>query len=80
MENSAIMGMIALIVSVGGAIVAVVNHKRLRSDCCGRKLSVSVDIENTTPQENLSGHSDKSGNPDKVRRPSVMVPDIRTSG
>ena len=27
------------------------NHKRLRSNCCGRKLEASMDIEDTTPRD-----------------------------
>jgi hypothetical protein len=49
MENSEITGMVALLVSVGGVILGIINHKRLRSNCCGRKMEVSVDVENTTP-------------------------------
>ena len=26
-----------------------INHKRIRSDCCGKKLVASIDIEETTP-------------------------------
>jgi hypothetical protein len=32
-------------------IYIVVNHKRIRSNCCGKKLEASLDIENTTPPE-----------------------------
>jgi len=32
-------------------IYMVVNHKRVRSNCCGKKLEASIDIENTTPPE-----------------------------
>jgi hypothetical protein len=32
-------------------IYMVVNHKRIRSNCCGKKLEASLDIENTTPPE-----------------------------
>ena len=28
-------------------IYMVVNHKRIRSSCCGRKLEASLDIDNT---------------------------------
>lgn len=49
MDTSGIVATMALVVSVGGSIIAVINHKRIRSSCCGRKLDVSVDIENTTP-------------------------------
>lgn len=51
MDQSNILGMVALIISVGGAVIGVINHKRIRSQCCGRKVEVSVDIENTTPPQ-----------------------------
>lgn len=51
MDTSGIVATMALVVSVGGSIIAVINHKRIRSSCCGRKLDVSVDIENTTPPQ-----------------------------
>lgn len=44
------MGIIALIVSVGGTIIGIINHKRIRSNCCGKDVTASIDIENTTPQ------------------------------
>jgi hypothetical protein len=40
-------------------IYMVVNHKRIRSNCCGKKLEASLDIENTTPpheEETQSTH------------------------
>jgi hypothetical protein len=30
-------------------VITAINHKRIRSSCCGKKLEVSMDIENTTP-------------------------------
>jgi hypothetical protein len=39
----------SLIVSLGGSLLAVINHRRVRSNCCGAKTEVSLDIENTTP-------------------------------
>jgi hypothetical protein len=42
-----ISGYVALAVSVGTAVVGVVNHKRIRSNCCGKKTEASLDIENT---------------------------------
>jgi len=32
-------------------IYNTINHKRLRSNCCGTKLEASVDIEDTTPKD-----------------------------
>ena len=42
-----IAGIVALVV----AIAVKLNHKRLRSHCCGKDIEVSVDVENTTPIE-----------------------------
>jgi len=39
----------AIIVSVGSTVLAVVNHKRIRSSCCGREATASLDVEATTP-------------------------------
>jgi len=39
----------SIIVSLGGSLLAVINHRRVRSNCCGAKTEVSLDIENTTP-------------------------------
>jgi hypothetical protein len=30
-------------------IYMAVNHKRIRSNCCGKKIEASLDIEDTTP-------------------------------
>jgi hypothetical protein len=46
---SSALAISSLIVSLGGSIIAVINHKRIRSNCCGAKTEVSLDIENTTP-------------------------------
>jgi len=42
--------------SIGGlsfglivSILYAINHKRIRSNCCGAKLEASLDVENTTP-------------------------------
>ena len=43
-------GVGAGIIVVLGFVYRLVNHKRVRSACCGRKLEVSLDIEDTTPQ------------------------------
>lgn len=49
MENAEIMGIVALIVSVGGTILGIINHKRIRSNCCGKNITASFDVESTTP-------------------------------
>ena len=53
-----ITGGVAIFVSVATAIIGIINHKRIRSKCCGREMSASVDIENTTPPKlNLPSES-----------------------
>lgn len=49
MEASEITSGVAIIVSVATAIIGLINHKRIRSKCCGREATASIDIENTTP-------------------------------
>jgi len=39
------------IVGIAYKIYMVVNHKRIRSNCCGKKIEASIDIDNTTPPE-----------------------------
>ena len=51
MSDSAISGYVALAMSIATAVVGIVNHKRIRSTCCGHKAEASLDIEVTTPPE-----------------------------
>jgi len=32
-------------------IYLALNHHRIRSSCCGREVSASLDVEETTPKE-----------------------------
>ena len=42
-------GVVATVIAVGLIVYKAVNHKRIRSTCCGKKFEVSVDVEETTP-------------------------------
>jgi len=53
MDQGSILGAVGIAVSVGGAVLAIFNHKRLRSHCCGKELVASIDVENTTPPDDL---------------------------
>jgi hypothetical protein len=35
---------LSLILGIVSNIIHIVNHKRIRSNCCGRKLEASLDI------------------------------------
>jgi hypothetical protein len=51
MDTSTILGIIAVVVSVTSGIITAINHTRIRSNCFGNKLEVSLDIDKTTPVE-----------------------------
>jgi len=44
-----ISGIVALVVVVAKEIYEALNHKRCRSNCCGLRSIVSLDVESTTP-------------------------------
>lgn len=47
--EAAVLSYVAIGISVAAAILGAINHKRLRSNCCGKETVLSVDVENTTP-------------------------------
>jgi len=49
MDDNNILSIVAIVLSIAGTIIAAVNHTRIRSACCGRKIEVSLDIEKTSP-------------------------------
>jgi len=49
MDQSTAIAIAGIVISVAGSVFAVVNHKRIRSKCCDKKLEVSLDVESTTP-------------------------------
>jgi len=48
-QIGAIAGYISLCLMIVGSVIAAVNHRRIRSNCCGGTATVSLDIDNTTP-------------------------------
>lgn len=47
--QTSIVAILGLVVSVFGSVLAAINHRRVRSNCCGIPLVMSVDVESTTP-------------------------------
>jgi len=43
-------GVGATIIVIIGIIYKLINHKKLVSRCCGRKVDMSLDIGDTTPE------------------------------
>jgi len=48
-QTSNILSIIGIVVSVGGALFTIINHKRCRSNCFGKKLELSIDVDQTQP-------------------------------
>jgi hypothetical protein len=48
-QSSYILSIIGIVVSVGGAAFTIINHKRCRSNCFGKKLELSIDIDQSQP-------------------------------
>ena len=49
MDSTSIIAYSGLAISILTAAVGVINHKRIRSNCCGKEIVASVDIESTSP-------------------------------
>jgi hypothetical protein len=46
-ETTSILAVIGVVISVGGTILSVINHTRVKSMCCGQRLEISLDVEKT---------------------------------
>lgn len=42
-----------VVLGIAYRVYLAVNHHRVRSNCCGKELVVSVDVEQTTPPQDL---------------------------
>ena len=48
------LAIVALVLSVGGTVFGIINHKKCRSKCGQKVLEASLDISNTTPPSDKS--------------------------
>jgi hypothetical protein len=57
-DTSSVLGIISILVSVSGVIYSAINHKKIRSRCCGKNIEMSIDIDpssqRTIPKEATS--------------------------
>jgi hypothetical protein len=56
MDNTttSIIALVGIALSIGSTVIGVVNHKRIRSNCCGKKLEASLDIDSSSPIKGTS--------------------------
>jgi hypothetical protein len=45
--SNTVLSYVAIVISVGSIIMGIINHRRIRSNCCGNKADVSFDIDST---------------------------------
>jgi hypothetical protein len=50
-QSTNIIAFCGLAISVLTAFIGAINHRRIRSNCCGKEVVASVDIESTTPTQ-----------------------------
>jgi len=50
MDQNSILSTLAIIVSVLSVVIGIINHKQVKSRCCKREASFSLDITSTTPE------------------------------
>lgn len=77
MDSSGVLGVTALVISVVGAVIAAINHKRLRSNCCGKKVEMSVDISDTTHSPTIRPAAPSPKPPAPPPAPELASLDIR---
>lgn len=53
-QSTGIIAFCGLAVSVITAVIGAINHRRIRSNCCGQEVSASLDIESTTPTRGIT--------------------------
>ena len=53
-DTTAIVSIVSIIISLAGTILSVINHTRLTSECCGRKGTIGIDIDNSLLLKNKS--------------------------
>ena len=81
--DSSIAAYVSIGISIGAVILGIINHKRIRSNCCGKEASVSLDIENTSPKKEAFVECPTKLSPSeadsKSRRTSLAEPSTSAS-
>lgn len=54
------MGGAGLLISIVGVIYSAVNHKKIKSRCCGKEYDMSIDIGSTEEEKKKSTGDDKT--------------------
>jgi hypothetical protein len=52
-NTTGVLAVVGMVLGTAGTLFAAANHKRIRSNCCGKKIEASLDVEETTPPTSL---------------------------
>jgi hypothetical protein len=55
-QIGAIAGYISMVMMIIGSVIAVINHRRIRSECCGTRGSIALDIDSTSSPKKPEVH------------------------
>jgi hypothetical protein len=70
MDTGAALGGTGLFISLVGIIYSAINHKHIRSNCCGKKVEFSIDIDSTEAGESKDPkEKDKKKDKEKEKEP-----------
>ena len=53
-QPNVILSYVTLAISLASIILGIINHRRIRSNCCGKVGTVSLDVDSTTPPASVS--------------------------
>ena len=56
------------IILVAGVIYKLINHKKIKSRCCGRSMEIALDIDDTTPKNVILKKDGITSGSDSERR------------
>jgi len=74
-ESTTILSIVGIVISVGGALFTVINHKRCRSNCFGKKLELSIDIDQTQPSPDKKATGEPTAtNGEKL---TINIPEVK---
>jgi hypothetical protein len=74
-DSTAILSVVGIVISVGGALFTVINHKRCRSNCFGKKLELSIDIDQTQPSPDKKATDEPKAIFDE--KLTIKVPEVK---
>jgi len=68
MDTGAALGGAGLFFSIAGIIYSAINHKHIKSRCCGKEYDMAIDIGNTSTANIEPAQNELVGNEKEARQ------------